>query len=176
MRSRFGMSHALEFYSEADLLSILERSASLLNLPAGQGEALDAVAGRSRGTPRIANRLLRRVRDFSQVRAEGKVNVGVVRDALELEGIDDLGLDDLDRRYMKAIAQVYEGGPVGLEAVAATMGEDAGTLEDVVEPFLLQLGFVARTRRGRQLTRAGAAHIGYRLATDDEPAKLFEGD
>ncbi len=175
MRSRFGMTHALEFYATADLLHILERSASLLEMAADSRETLEAVAGRSRGTPRIANRLLRRVRDYSQVRAEGRVDASVVRDALKLEGIDDLGLDDLDRRYMTTIASVYEGGPVGLEAVAASMGEDAGTLEDVVEPFLLQLGFVARTRRGRQLTKAGASHVGYRLREEDDPGQLFEG-
>ncbi len=177
MRSRFGITHNLEFYSEADLLKILHRSASLLNvLSADEKEeqaagkqiaktsksldALKALAARSRGTPRIANRLLRRVRDFSQVRSNGQLVGSLVDDALKLEGIDDLGLDEMDRKYMRIIGEVYEGGPVGLEAVAATLGEDAGTLEDMVEPYLLQLGFLARTRKGRQLTRTGCLHMG----------------
>ena len=108
----------------------------------------------------MANRLLRRVRDYAQVRAQGKLSVAVVEEALALEGVDALGLDELDRRYLKTIGDTYRGGPVGLEAIAATMGEDSGALEAVVEPFLLQVGFLARTRRGRQLTANGAAHIG----------------
>ncbi len=118
------------------------------------------IAARSRGTPRIANRLLRRVRDYAQVKGDGRLTARMVADALALEGVDTLGLDELDREYLRIIARVYSGGPVGLEAVAATLSQDAGTLEDVVEPFLLQIGFVARTRRGRALTKAGAAHIG----------------
>lgn len=177
MRSRFGITHNLDYYGEKDLLSILHRSASILNMNAnepgpaktkGSLEALHAIAGRSRGTPRIANRLLRRVRDFAQVRAGGKLSSSVVDDALKLEGVDDLGLDDLDRRYLATIAEIYRGGPVGLEAVAATMGEDAGTLEDMVEPYLLQLGFVARTRRGRQLTHKAASYLGMTLSLPEE--------
>lgn len=174
MRSRFGISHNLEFYDEAELLRILHRSARLLELEGvsvaseqsdgGELEsALQRIASRARGTPRIANRLLRRVRDYAQVRAAGRIDAEVVDAALELEGIDTLGLDALDRKYMQVIGTVYEGGPVGLEAVAATMSEDAGTLEDMVEPYLLQLGFLARTRRGRQLTRAGGEHVGLKI-------------
>lgn len=162
MRSRFGIAHNLEYYTEQDLLSILRRSAGLL----GMADAVDAyatVASRSRGTPRIANRLLRRVRDFSEVRSGGELSQQVVDDALGLEGVDALGLDEIDRKYMRVIADIYRGGPVGLEAVAATLGEDSGTLEEVVEPYLLQIGFLARTRRGRQLTHAGAEHIGTKL-------------
>lgn len=171
MRSRFGLTDQLRFYSEQELLTILTRSARLLNLTNVSGEALLAIAARSRGTPRIANRLLRRVRDFAQVRAGGSISPKVVSEALQLEGVDGLGLDKLDRQYLKIIATTYEGGPVGLEAVAATMSEDAGTLEDMVEPFLLQLGFVARTKRGRELTKAGAEHIG--VAYAPKPASMF---
>ncbi len=177
MRSRFGITHNLDYYGEKDLLSILHRSAAILNMTAdepgpaktkGSLDALRAIASRSRGTPRIANRLLRRVRDFAQVRAGGKLSAAVVDEALKLEGVDDLGLDDLDRRYLTTIAEIYRGGPVGLEAVAATMGEDAGTLEDMVEPYLLQLGFVARTRRGRQLTHKAASYLGMTLNLPEE--------
>ncbi len=181
MRSRFGLLHNFDFYSVDDLLRILQRSAKLLGVSqadASKGEddaPLRRIAQRSRGTPRIANRLLRRVRDFTQVKADGRLSMAVVDDALKLEGVDGLGLDDLDRKYLRVIGEVYEGGPVGLEAVAATLGEDAGTLEDVVEPYLLQIGFVARTRKGRQLTRAGAEFMGmkYRVR-EDQGNGLFE--
>jgi Holliday junction DNA helicase RuvB len=165
LRSRFGITHHLRYYSPDELLAILERSCRLLALesePASGAEkaSLDIVSERSRGTPRIANRLLRRVRDFAQVKGDGRVTRRMVTEALTLEGVDELGLDELDRTYLRTIATTYQGGPVGLEAVAATMNEDAGTLEDVVEPYLLQIGFLARTRRGRLLTPAGASHIG----------------
>ena len=200
MRSRFGLTHNLEFYSEEDLLRILQRSAGLMGVTearseergAGDGNTraaaerseaegasaltppLHAIAKRSRGTPRVANRLLRRVRDFAQVRSDGRLSPEVVDEALRLEGVDELGLDELDRRYLKTLGTTYEGGPAGLEAVAATMGEDAGTLEEMVEPFLLQIGFLARTRRGRQLTRDGATHVGLELRGEtDDDHKLF---
>ena len=160
LRSRFGIVHHLRYYAVDDLLVILHRSARLLEVRVESDEALGAIAARSRGTPRIANRLLRRVRDYAQVKGDGVITREMVDRSLALEGVDTLGLDELDRSYLRTIAEVYEGGPVGLEAVAATMNEDAGTLEDVVEPYLLQIGFLARTRRGRQLTRAGAEHLG----------------
>lgn len=160
LRSRFGIVHHLRFYSPDELLDILRRSCRLLGLAHADDQGLERIAARSRGTPRIANRLLRRVRDFSQVRAAGRVDPRVVDDALALEAVDALGLDELDRAYLRTIATTYAGGPVGLEALAATMNEDAGTLEDVVEPFLLQIGFLARTRRGRMLTRPAAQHLG----------------
>ena len=172
MRSRFGIAHNLEYYSEPDLLSILARSAGLLGMAAAP-EAYGLVAARSRGTPRIANRLLRRVRDFSQVKAKGQLSKQVVDDALGLEGVDALGLDDIDRKYMRVIADVYRGGPVGLEAIAATLGEDSGTLEEVVEPYLLQIGFLARTRRGRQLTHDGGEHIGVQVEDPPIETELF---
>jgi Holliday junction DNA helicase RuvB len=161
LRSRFGITHSLRYYTPAELLTILRRSASLLGggIPTDDG-ALTLIAARSRGTPRIANRLLRRVRDFAQVKGDGTLTTRMVNDALALEGIDHLGLDELDRSYLRVIAKTYAGGPVGLEAVAATLNHDSGTLEDVVEPYLLQIGFLARTRRGRALTADGAKHIG----------------
>lgn len=174
LRSRFGIAHHLQYYSGADLLTILSRSARLMAIPptAGEMAALSAIAGRSRGTPRIANRLLRRVRDYAEVRGGGVVDGAIVDAALALEGVDELGLDGLDRGYMRVIADVYRGGPVGLETVAATMNQDAGTLEDLVEPYLLQIGFLARTRRGRMLTQAAAAHLGVTLSipAEDDPA------
>lgn len=177
MRSRFGLLHNLDFYSTADLLKILQRSMMLLNMdrrdrPSSNAmDALSLIADRSRGTPRIANRLLRRVRDFSQVKAEGELSPSVVNDALALEGVDQLGLDDLDRKYLRVLANVYQGGPVGVEAVAATLGEDSGTLEDVVEPYLLQIGFLARTRRGRMLTQQATDYLGIELDLP-EPEKM----
>lgn len=188
LRSRFGIAHNLRYYTPEELLTILRRSCELLGLGANRSpsrdrtgdavasDALAMIAARSRGTPRIANRLLRRVRDFAQVRGDGSLTEAMVTDSLALEGVDRLGLDELDRAYLRIIAKVYDGGPVGLEAVAATLNQDAGTLEDVVEPYLLQIGFLARTRRGRMLTPAGAAHIGMpgagRTLSD---SGLFEG-
>ena len=166
MRSRFGISHHLEFYDDRELLTILQRSAELLHFdgqhrPGSQPDkALHAIARRSRGTPRIANRLLRRARDYAQVKADGRLSPAIVDQALQLEGVDELGLDETDRRYLRVIADVYRGGPVGLEAIAATLNEDAGTLEEMVEPYLLQIGFLARTRKGRQQTAGAAEHLG----------------
>ena len=174
MRSRFGLNHNLEFYSETDLQSILHRSAGLLEMAVDNADALNTIARRSRGTPRIANRLLRRFRDYAQVKHNNLLSPAVVDEALQLEGVDALGLDELDRKYLRCIAEIYEGGPVGLEAVAATLGDDSGTLEQAVEPYLLQLGFLARTRKGRQLTRTGAEHLGVKLkASEDGASGLF---
>lgn len=176
LRSRFGLVHHLKFYDVGELLSILTRSCSLLNVRVSDPRGLREIADRARGTPRIANRLLRRVRDFSLVKGDGTISPGVVDAALKLEGVDPLGLDELDRAYLRTIGTTYEGGPVGLDTVAATMSEDAGTLEDVVEPFLLQIGFLARTRRGRTLTKASCDHLGltYRPPEPDA-AGLFTG-
>jgi len=170
MRSRFGIAHHLKYYAEEELLAILKRSAGLLGVE-GDAGALGTIAKRSRGTPRIANRLLRRVRDYAQVKGDGAVRGRAVDEALALEGVDALGLDELDRAYLRAISRVFGGGPVGVEACAATMNEDAGTLEDVVEPYLLQTGLLARTRRGRMITKAAAAHLGL-----PEPAHAPDGD
>ncbi|MEM1331156.1 MAG: Holliday junction branch migration DNA helicase RuvB [Planctomycetota bacterium] len=177
LRSRFGIGHHLQYYSSEELTRILARSAQLLGIDVLTAETLEAIATRSRGTPRIANRLLRRVRDYAQVRAGGVASVEVVDSALDLEGVDRLGLDGLDRSYLRTISTVYSGGPVGLETVAATMNEDAGTLEDVVEPYLLQIGFLGRTRRGRMLTERAAKHLGVPAPAPlngGEPGALFE--
>jgi holliday junction DNA helicase RuvB len=160
LRSRFGLAHHLRYYDQRELLAILERSCNLLGIERADSGALRTIADRSRGTPRIANRLLRRVRDFAQVKGNGTLTPESVASALTLEGVDSLGLDELDRSFLRTIATTYRGGPVGLETIAATMNEDAGTLEDVVEPYLLQMGFLARTRRGRALTARACEHLG----------------
>ncbi|MEQ8845759.1 MAG: Holliday junction branch migration DNA helicase RuvB [Phycisphaerales bacterium] len=176
LRSRFGLIHHLRFYEVDELSAIVARSAGLLSLHI-DAPAVEAIATRSRGTPRIANRLLRRVRDFASVRGDGEATSAAVDDALGLEGVDSLGLDELDRAYLRTIGTTYKGGPVGLEALAATMNEDPGTLEDMVEPFLLKLGFVARHRRGRELTEAGASHVGVPAPSREDNAnagQLFD--
>lgn len=159
MRDRFGLRYHLDFYEADDLLEILRRSAQRLEISAGE-EALRMLAERSRGTPRVANRLLRRVRDYAQVRADGKLGAGVVEKALAIEEIDGLGLDRLDRAFMNVVIDTYRGGPAGIEAIAATMGQSRDTLEDMVEPFLLQRGFVTRTRQGRCVTQKAYLHLG----------------
>ncbi|MBV8074730.1 MAG: Holliday junction branch migration DNA helicase RuvB [Candidatus Eremiobacteraeota bacterium] len=159
LRDRFGIVHHLDYYEPADLEEIVHRSAAKLSVPI-DGEGAHTIAVRSRGTPRIANRLLRRVRDFAEVRAGGRITREVADAALHREGVDDLGLDRLDRAFLRTIAEHYGGGPVGINAIAATLTEDAETLEDVVEPFLLKSGFVQRTANGRRLTAAAYAHLG----------------
>ena len=160
LRNRFGISHNLRYYGHDDLVAILRRATEILRIESIDDDAMETIAWRSRGTPRVTLRLLRRVRDFALVRAGGTINEFVVGEALALEGVDELGLDHLDRAYLRTLAGTYQGGPAGLEAIAATLGEDAGTLEDVVEPFLLQIGFLARTRAGRRLTPSAAKHVG----------------
>ncbi len=178
MRTRFGIAHHLNYYPPEDLLLILERSAEILSMKAEPG-SLMSIAKRARGTPRVANRLLRRVRDFATVRGHGVVSPDVIEEALKLEGIDQLGLDSLDRRFLTTLATDYEGGPAGVEALAATMGEERDTLEDVVEPFLLQIGFIRRTPKGRQLTPAAYEHVGIprpKKKTTGEQNTLYEKD
>lgn len=174
LRGRFGMLYHLEFYSSDELAKILIRSAKLLNLPCQDG-TLELIASRSRGTPRIANRLLKRVRDYAQVKGKGKLTEDIVGSALKMEQIDELGLDELDRSFLRAIANVYNGGPAGIEALAATLGEEKDTLEDVVEPYLLQIGFVRRTKRGREITDSACKHLGIKLKerTQQENSELF---
>jgi len=159
LRSRFGMLYHLEFYSSDDLAQILARSARLLNLQCEDG-TLGLIAGRSRGTPRVANRLLKRVRDYAQVKGSGVLSAEIVESALKMEQIDPLGLDELDRAFLRALVNVYDGGPAGIDAIAATLGEERDTLEDVVEPYLLQIGFVRRTKRGREVTKHACQHLG----------------
>ncbi len=174
LRDRFGLAHHLRYYDADELLTILRRACTLLSADlVAPTPALKPIAARSRGTPRIAIRLLRWARDFAQVKADGDLTERVVIEALKMQGVDALGLDELDRAYLGTIAKVFDGGPVGVEAVAATMNEDTGTLEDVAEPYLLQIGFLARTRRGRMLTRAGAEHLGVPLKAPSDTA-LFE--
>lgn len=171
LRSRFGIVHHLRFYEQDDLLTILRRGAKLLNLARIDEVAVSTIARRSRGTPRVALRLLKRVRDFAQVRtADGAIDSAAVDEALALEGVDAFGLDELDRTYLRTMLKVYNGGPVGIEAIAATISEDAGTLEDVVEPYLLQCGLVARTRQGRQITPRGKMYLDKPSEAWKEPA------
>jgi Holliday junction DNA helicase RuvB len=159
LRDRFGIVHHLDYYTTAELQRIVERSAEKLSVPIDEAGA-KTIAARSRGTPRIANRLLRRIRDYAEVRASGEITREVADAALDREGVDDLGLDRLDRAFLRTIAEHYHGGPAGINAIAATLTEDAETLEDVVEPFLLKSGFVQRTANGRRLTPAAYAHLG----------------
>ncbi|MCD4699980.1 MAG: Holliday junction branch migration DNA helicase RuvB [Phycisphaerae bacterium] len=175
LRTRFGIAHHLEFWTDADLLKRIEMSAGMLGLSC-DADALSAMSRRARGTPRIANRLLRRCRDYAQVKGDGRLTSAAVDAALKLEGIDDLGLDELDRQFLRVIIETYRGGPVGIEAVAATLGEETDTLVDVVEPFLLQIGFLARTRRGRLATIKAYEHLGAKYTPREENGKLFEAD
>jgi len=173
LRGRFGITHHLEFWSPDDLLARCRMTAELLKLPCEDG-ALEMLAHRARGTPRIANRLLRRCRDYAQVKADGRLTKKTVEAALELEGIDALGLDELDRRFLRTIIEVYKGGPAGIEAVAATLGEEIDTLVDVVEPFLLQIALLARTRRGRLATINAYRHLGISGAPPADDGTLFD--
>ena len=159
LRSRFGMLYHVEFYNNEELTEILSRSADLLELRCEE-KTLELIASRSRGTPRIANRLLKRVRDYAQVKGAGVLTVNIVEKSLKMEQIDLVGLDELDRTFLKALINVYNGGPAGIEAIAATLGEEKDTLEDVVEPYLLQNGFLRRTNRGREATEKAWNHLG----------------
>jgi len=158
LRDRFGMLFRLEMYSPEELCRIVERSAGILEIDADR-EGLLEIARRSRGTPRIANRMLKRVRDFAQVRAGGHISREVARDALAMLDVDELGLDKVDRNMLNCMMDKFSGGPVGLDTLAATTGEDAVTIEDVYEPYLMQLGFLMRTPRGRVCTPAAWAHM-----------------
>src|SRR5436305_2628295 len=168
MRGRFGISEHIEFYTPEALHEILRANAKLLKVDA-EGPSLWELARRSRGTPRVANRLLRRVRDFAAVEGTGKLTLPVTKAALELAGIDEQGLDEQDRQFLRTIIEVYSGGPVGIEAVAATMGEERDTLEDVIEPYLLQNAFVTRTRQGRRATQPAYKHLGLKWKPPQQP-------
>ncbi len=158
MRDRFGHGYHLDFYTKDELSTILARSAQKLELTSAPG-ALELIASRSRGTPRVANRLLKRVRDYAQVRGDGTLSEKIVYEGLDVQQVDELGLDELDRSFLSSLIKVYKGGPAGIEALAATMGQERDTLEDVVEPYLLQIGFLIRTRQGRQATKAAYDHL-----------------
>jgi Holliday junction DNA helicase RuvB len=175
LRDRFGIVQRLEFYAVEDLERIVARSAAIL------GVSIDAagarrIAQRSRGTPRIANRLLRRVRDYAQVRADGRITEGIADAALDLLEVDREGFDTLDRKLLTAIIERFDGGPVGIDSLAAALGEERGTLEDVTEPFLIQQGFLVRTARGRMVTRASYLHFGIRPPERAATLPLFEGE
>jgi Holliday junction DNA helicase RuvB len=159
MRARFGLVERLAFYPAEDLATIVARSASILGVPTDAEGAVE-IARRSRGTPRVANRLLRRVRDYAQVRAQGRITVPVAREALARLNVDEFGLDDMDARILSTIIEKFGGGPVGLGTIAVAVGEDAGTLQDVYEPFLIQQGFLERTQRGRVATANAYARLG----------------
>ncbi len=159
LRDRFGLIHRLEFYTPPELEAIVTRTATLLAVPI-EPEAAAEIARRSRGTPRVANRLVRRVRDYAQIQAQGRLTPQVARDALSWLGVDGAGLDDMDRRLLQAILEKFNGGPVGIEALAAALNEDRATLEDVYEPYLIQSGYLERTARGRQATRMSYEHFG----------------
>ena len=166
LRDRFGVILRLELYSPNELAKIVKRSAGILNVEAEQDGALE-IASRSRGTPRIANRLLKRARDYAQVMGNGIITAESAQNALERMEIDELGLDLVDRNLLRAMIENYNGGPVGLETIAAMIGEEAVTIEDVYEPYLMQLGFLTRTPRGRKVTALGYRHLGVNPITDD---------
>ena len=159
LRERFGILRNLDFYSTEELCQVVRRSAALLRIPIDEG-GTEEIAKRSRGTPRISNRLLKRVRDFAEIRGQGKIDKAIADEALRLEGVDEIGLTSLDRRFLETIIRYYKGGPVGLEAIAATLQEEADTLVDMIEPFLLKIGFVARTQNGRKATELAYHHFG----------------
>lgn len=173
LRDRFGATHRIEYYSKEEIEKIIERSASLMGITV-QKEAIDELGKTARGTPRVANRLLRRVRDFAQVHAGGKFTRSVAQEALRQLEVDELGLDKSDRRILEAIITKYSGGPVGIETIAAALSEDIGTIIDVHEPFLLQIGFLKRTPRGRMTTLAAYEHLGIKpqSKTDNQQTLL----
>ncbi len=171
LRDRFGINFRLEYYTEDELYEVVTRSARILGISVDREGAVE-IASRSRGTPRIANRLLRRVRDFAQVRKDGEINRLVAREALALLDIDEMGLDRLDRQILDAVIEKYGGGPVGLSTLAACLSEDPGTLEDVYEPYLLQIGFLERTPRGRSVTKRAMEYVGKAAAVTQ--GRLFE--
>ena len=174
LRDRFGIVQRLEFYAIEDLERIVKRSAAILAVAIDEGGAR-RIAQRSRGTPRIANRLLRRVRDYAQVRADGRIDEAVASAALDLLEVDREGFDTLDRKLLTAIIERFDGGPVGIDSLAAALGEERGTLEDVTEPFLIQQGFLIRTARGRMVTRASYLHFGIKPPERTTPTlQLFE--
>jgi Holliday junction DNA helicase RuvB len=176
LRDRFGITQRLEFYSAADLSSILRRAAGILGVDTDTEGALE-LARRSRGTPRIANRLLRRVRDYAEVKSDGRVTLAVARQAMQMLNIDEQGFDTQDRKLLLTIIEKFDGGPVGVDSLSAAIGEERGTIEDVLEPYLIQQGFIMRTQRGRMATRNAYLHCGLKppvsLAT--EQLELGEG-
>jgi Holliday junction DNA helicase RuvB len=176
LRDRFGAVYRLDFYDEKAMMEIVRRSAHILDVQIEEGAVLE-IARRARGTPRVANRLLKRVRDYAQVRTEEKrVTVAVARDALEMLGVDELGLDETDHKVLSAVIKKFGGGPVGLETIAASISEESDTIMDVYEPYLLQLGFLNRTPRGRVATRGAYKHLGIEFPNRPEQLPLANND
>ena len=173
LRDRFGMVLRLEYYTPQELTRIVKRSAQILAVDLDQ-DAADEIGLRARGTPRIVNRILKRVRDFAQERADGRISLEVARKALKLMQVDERGLDKMDRVILETVAEKFGGGPVRLETIAAAIGEDKDTLEDVYEPYLIQQGFLARTRRGREITEQGFSHLGLLVQRKGQVALKFE--
>ncbi len=172
MRARFGIEMRLNYYPPADLEQIVMRTADVMNVKVDKAGA-EEIAKRSRGTPRVANRLLRRIRDYAEVRADGHITKKVADDALQLLEVDQFGLDDMDARILKAIIEKFDGGPVGVGTIAAAVGEDVGTLEEVYEPFLVQNGFLQRTPRGRMATAQAYKHFGFNPPAGNGQPTLF---
>ncbi len=175
LRDRFGIVHRLEFYTPEELTEIVARSARILGVETDYPTAASEIGRRSRGTPRIANRLLRRVRDFAQVKADGRITIEVAQRALDLLKVDALGFDEMDRRLLWLTIDKFGGGPVGLDTLAAALGEERGTIEDVLEPYLLQQGFLMRTPRGRVATASAYRHFGLAVAGPATGGDLFNG-
>jgi Holliday junction DNA helicase RuvB len=171
LRDRFGITFRLDYYEDGELAAIVRRSAGILGVEIAD-DAADEIAGRARGTPRVGNRILRRVRDVAEVRHQGAITTAIAREALELLEVDEAGLERLDRELLRSIVEKYDGGPVGLNTLAAALGEEPDTIEYVYEPYLLQLGFIQRTPRGRTITALGRAHLGAAPATETD-ARLF---
>jgi Holliday junction DNA helicase RuvB len=171
LRGRFGIVHRLDFYKPEPLAGIVARSASILNIPTEPAGA-EIIARRSRGTPRIANRLLRRVRDYAEVHGDGSIDEATANAGLEFLEVDRYGFDEVDRKVLSTLIEHYQGGPAGISAIAAAIGEDRGTLEDLYEPFLIQEGFLQRTSRGRVATQRAYEHLGYPVPSGG-PGRLF---
>ena len=172
LRSRFGIVHRLEFYTPADLEEIVRRSAKIMNVPIADAAAAE-IAGRARGTPRIVNRLLRRVRDYAQVRADGAISLEVARAGLGLLEVDEHGFDEIDRKLLRTIIDKFSGGPVGLNTIAAAISEEKDAIEDIYEPFLIQAGFLDRTPRGRVATLRAYDYFGLDAPTDRRDSRLW---
>jgi len=172
LRARFGIVHRLDFYDFESLAIIVRRSADILGIPISS-DAADEIARRSRGTPRIANRLLRRVRDYAEVKHEGKVDTKIAQEALKMLDVDEYGLDDIDRKLLAAIIERFHGGPAGVNALASSIGEDRGTIEDLYEPYLIQIGFLQRTPRGRVASKLAYDHLGYQMSGVRSQNPLF---
>ena len=172
LRGRFGIVHRLDFYDPADLAKIIDRSAGILDVPIDDG-GCEMLARRSRGTPRIANRLLRRIRDYAEVEGDGRIDSETAERALEFLEVDKYGFDEVDRKVLSTLIEHYKGGPAGVQAIAAAIGEDRGTLEDLYEPYLIQEGFLQRTPRGRVATQRAYEHLGYPAPTSESKPSLF---